>query len=92
MEFIAKYKYFNEPTGYQIYGYIRKQCIVNIFTVLAKKSVFEVRALLTGDTNAQTIYYGSKDECMEYMKKFIDNMPAEELPVPAGVVSDSNQD
>ena len=68
--FIKKYKYYGNENGYPLYGYVKRSMITNIFTGLAKKDVFEVRALMQGDTNAQIIFYGSKEACLNYMAKF----------------------
>ena len=87
--YIAKYKYFNNPEGYQVYGYINRKYIANIFTVLAKKGLFEVRALLVGDSNGQVLYFGTKEECLNYMKAFAVTDIKDEFsyPEPEGVVN-----
>ena len=85
--FIKKYKVIHDV--YEVYGYIKKDLIVNIFTALGKKNFFEVRALLQGDTNAQTIFYGSKKECLEFMAKFAEN---DVLPEPSGEQSGSSKE
>ncbi len=85
--FIKKYKFFSNENNYQVYGYIKKSLIVNIFTAMAKKDMFEVRALLQGDTNAQTIFYGTKEECLNYMAKFAEFYSSDQdglLPEPSG--------
>ncbi len=84
--FVKKYKFFTNPQGYQHYGYIARDFITNIFVGMAKKDIFEVRALVVGDSNAQILYYGSKKDCIDYMKKFAADDPMELLPEPEGVI------
>ena len=78
---IKKYKFFSNPEGYQVNGYIRKDMIINIITSMRTKGLFEVRAFLIGDSNAQVIYYGTKEECLSWMEAFATQ---QELKDPVG--------
>ncbi len=80
---IKKYKFFSNPEGYQVNGYIRKDMIINIITSMRSKGQFEVRAFLVGDSNAQIIYFGTKEECLTWMKDFAED---KSLKDPVGVI------
>ena len=96
MSFIPKYKYFSNPEGFQVYGYVNTKYIESVFVTLEKKGLFGTKALLVGDTNAQLIYFGTKEKCIEYMNKLIENtpkdIPVELLPEPEGVINTETKD
>ena len=85
MSYIPKYKEFSKPEGYQVTGYVNSQFIGNFCTSMKKKDLFEVRAFCIGDPNAQIIYFGTKKECLEFMKLLASRR--ENLPEPKGVVT-----
>ena len=69
-KFIPKYKYFSND-GYKKIGYVRVNYISNLICSLRGKDSFEIRAFLVGDSNAQIIGYGTKEECYKKMDEIV---------------------
>ncbi len=81
--FIAKYKYFTSPKeGFQLYGYVNKDYIESVFVTMEKKGIFAAKALVVGDTNAQILYFGTKQQCLNYIHLLAHN--SDVLPTPEG--------